>query len=93
MKRGSSSDPAPAAPAPAKRPRDAPPKAVQVTPDVAFLARQRKLGSLGGRCAGRLGAARFAADLAPDARAVCQLKTCKERLEAGALRLGKRPPS
>ena len=59
----------------------------------AFLARQRQLGSLGGKCSGSVGENRFLVQLAVDGRARCQLRTCKEPLQVGELRLGKRPPS
>ena len=59
----------------------------------AFLARQRQLGSLGGKCAGSVGENKFLVQLAVDGRARCQLRTCKEPLKIGELRLGKRPPS
>merc|ERR1719478_1971906 len=59
----------------------------------AFLARQRQLGSLGGKCAGSVGENKFLVEVAVDGRARCQLRTCKEPLKIGELRLGKRPPS
>jgi len=59
----------------------------------AFLARQRQLGSLGGKCAGSVGENKFLVEVAVDGRARCQLRTCKEPLRIGELRLGKRPPS
>ena len=69
-----------------------PPKSGPLKPE-AFLARQRQLGSLGGKCAGSVGENKFLVQLAVDGRARCQLRTCKEPLKIGELRLGKRPPS
>ena len=69
-----------------------PPQSGPLKPE-AFLARQRQLGSLGGKCAGSVGENKFLVQLAVDGRARCQLRTCKEPLKIGELRLGKRPPS
>ena len=70
-----------------------PPKSERPLKPEAFLARQRQLGSLGGKCAGSVGENKFLVQLAVDGRARCQLRTCKEPLKIGELRLGKRPPS
>ncbi len=72
-------------------PEDRPKK--EPTKPEAFLARQRQLGSLGGKCAGSVGENKFLVEVAVDGRARCQLRTCKEPLKIGELRLGKRPPS
>ena len=69
-----------------------PPPSGPLKPE-AFLARQRQLGSLGGKCAGSVGENKFLVEVAADGRARCQLRTCKEPLKVGELRLGKRPPS
>ena len=64
-----------------------PPQSGPLKPE-AFLARQRQLGSLGGKCAGSVGENKFLVQLAVDGRARCQLRTCKEPLQIGELRLG-----
>ena len=69
-------------------PEDRPKK--EPTKPEAFLARQRQLGSLGGKCAGSVGENKFLVEVAVDGRARCQLRTCKEPLKIGELRLGKR---
>ena len=87
---GSERDQAPASePSPVKA---GPPQSGPLKPE-AFLARQRQLGSLGGKCAGSVGENKFLVEVAVDGRARCQLRTCKEPLKIGELRLGKRPPS
>ena len=75
-----------AAPAPVAAP---PPPA----PAPADLTPQQRFGSLGGKCAGSVGENKFLVEVAVDGRARCQLRTCKEPLKVGELRLGKRPPS
>ena len=55
-------------------PPPAPPKSGPLKPE-AFLARQRQLGSLGGKCAGSVGENKFLVQLAVDGRARCQLRT------------------
>lgn len=57
------------------------------------LTRQQALGRLGGKCAGSIGANKFAVEVAADGRSRCQLRSCKQPLKIGELRLGKRPPS
>ena len=59
----------------------------------ADLTPQQRFGSLGGKCAGSVGENKFLVEVAVDGRARCQLRTCKEPLKIGELRLGKRPPS
>ena len=81
----------PPPPKPNFEPEDRPKK--EPTKPEAFLARQRQLGSLGGKCAGSVGENKFLVEVAVDGRARCQLRTCKEPLKIGELRLGKRPPS
>ena len=57
------------------------------------LLRRQELGRLGGRLAGNVGENRFRVGRAPDNRSVCQLRTCKQPILKGELRLGKQPPS
>ena len=68
------------------------PKAGHSKPE-ADLTPQQRFGSLGGKCAGSVGENKFLVEVAVDGRARCQLRTCKEPLKVGELRLGKRPPS
>ena len=76
----------PPPPKPNFEPEDRPKK--EPTKPEAFLARQRQLGSLGGKCAGSVGENKFLVEVAVDGRARCQLRTCKEPLKIGELRLG-----
>ena len=50
-----------------------PPKSERPLKPEAFLARQRQLGSLGGKCAGSVGENKFLVQLAVDGRARCPL--------------------
>ena len=55
---------------------------------------QAQLGSIGGRCAGRLGDNRFVAAVTKDSRSRCQFGGCAScELRPGDARLGKIPPS